>query len=382
MTSRPAIIGGSLAAAVVLIAAVALRLEGTSPSGRTAIFVFVLLAVIAAAAAMLFVHALPKRLGSFGATFLVAIAATAPLFSSGLFAGFPLIGTLWQRGDPSRHIVSLIFLTTFWLAIRLFQRLMVTLAERRVLAQVTKKLADEQKGLDWGTLLPADGVLQATSAWQRIELLRQQKIHPELAAQMVAERAHADDVAMQSVYAPLRALVWALPALGFIGTAATMARSITGIGSAVGGGGSQQQLRALTDVVPNLGDAFNITLVALASTIACFFALSLVHAYEEKTTSELQSLVLGLIGKIETTWPRAEGEDPVGRLLVEMWSLECELARLRGPIAEFVRGNGSALTLAELLLRMTIELKALNQTAAAHARALTKLTAVARSVKP
>lgn len=382
MTSKPAVIGGSIAAGVLVIAAIALR-TGASPAGAAAVVAFMILAAIAAAGAMLFVRAFPERLGTFTGTFVVAVAATAPLFASGLLAGFPLVGSLWRRGDPSRHIVSAIVFIMFWLAIHLFRQVLATLAEKRVLAYVAKKIANPGR-IDWGDLLPREFESRKTMAWQRLDLVLQQKMNPELAARLVAERAHTDDVALQSVYAPLRALVWALPAFGFIGTAATMARSISGIGSAVGGqGGSQQQLRALTDVVPNLGDAFNITLIALASTIVCFFALALVHAYEEKTMSQLQSLTVRLISAFEIAWPRTQNsDDPIGRLLTEMWSLQCEIARLRGPVAEFVRGNGSALTLAELLLRTTIELKALNETAAAHARALGKLSAAARTVKP
>ncbi|WP_437019850.1 hypothetical protein [Streptomyces sp. enrichment culture] len=125
----------------------------------------------------------------------------------------------------------------------------------------------------------------------------------------------------ETPYALLRALVWALPALGFIGTAAEMARAIGGLSGTVKETGSYQDLanRLVPDVIHPLAGAFGITLFALGSSVVCHLLATAVHTREERLALDLDQLVLERLAErtrvAANTGPLESDQAAAGRAL-------------------------------------------------------------------
>lgn len=127
--------------------------------------------------------------------------------------------------------------------------------------------------------------------------------------------AGIESARIESIYGPLRALVWALPGLGFMGTAMEMSEAITKVG-AIGSGQTDKLLASLTTgVIPALGGAFQITLFALGSSVLSFVLLSLAHRREEKLLHSADALSLQLLARVEDERPAIRLNDQNSRYL-------------------------------------------------------------------
>ncbi|MFJ6749842.1 hypothetical protein ACIQNI_16870 [Streptomyces sp. NPDC091266] len=117
---------------------------------------------------------------------------------------------------------------------------------------------------------------------------------PAQAESLLAGRSTVRGARAETPYSVIRALVWALPALGFIGTAAEMSQSIRGLSGAMQGTSSYAQLSQVlvSDVIRPLAQAFGITLFALGSSVVCHLLVSFVHTREERLLLALDELVL------------------------------------------------------------------------------------------
>jgi hypothetical protein len=128
-------------------------------------------------------------------------------------------------------------------------------------------------------------------------------------------QAGIESARIDSIYGPLRALVWALPGLGFMGTAMEMSEAIKKVG-AIGSGKTDELLASLTTgVIPALGGAFQITLFALGSSVVCFVLLSLAHRREEKILHSADALSLQLLASVADERPVLKLNDESSRYL-------------------------------------------------------------------
>jgi biopolymer transport protein ExbB/TolQ len=303
------------------------------------------------------------------AALVVAGLACFALVWSDLPGQVPLIGALWQRGGVAQHLLGVILLVSWWCFVLIDQRYHDTAVEARSIARVREQLLRKGDELDRRLLLLA---LDETSPGQagflrrRLQILIDNAATLDQAAWLMAEEAGVDAARLHASHGPLRAIVWALPALGFIGTAAAMAASIAGVGGVMQDGTAPEaQLALLGQVVPNLADAFGITLVALASTIVCYFLLSLLCTREENVLLDTNALVLEALARLQAAHAPGQPADHSDRLLAEMWSLQQEIARLNGQVDRLLNGRGYSETLSAYLYAIATQLKLLHDSASA-----------------
>jgi hypothetical protein len=305
--------------------------------------------------------------GLWAALAVAALACFALLWSD-LPAHLPLVGGLWQGGGLSAVILGALLVVTWWCLVLVDQRRHGTAAEAKIVARVRGMLRLEGEERDRRRLLDAlEDVDPRHGGFmrRRLRLLAGNAANLDQAAWLLAEEAGVDAARLQAAYGPLRALVWALPALGFIGTAAAMASSIAGVGGAMQEGApAEAQIALLGRVVPHLADAFGITLIALASTIVCYFLLSLVAAREENVLLDTNTLALEALAKLQAARAPGEPADPTERLMAEMWSLQQEVGRLNGQLDRLLAGRGYSETLSAYLYAIVTQLRVLHETAA------------------
>jgi len=96
------------------------------------------------------------------------------------------------------------------------------------------------------------------------------------------------------------ALIWALPVLGFLGTAFAMSRTVEGFSEALGGAGDFEVLKAnlLRTVIPHLSQAFDVTLVALTLAIVAFLSLSALERTRRALVVGADEVALSLIAML------------------------------------------------------------------------------------
>src|SRR5262249_46173606 len=101
----------------------------------------------------------------------------------------------------------------------------------------------------------------------------------ERVAFLVVGQSSIDGARSESFYSGVGALVWAMPGLGFMGTAFEMAGAVGGMGASLTGTSDYLGLRNLlvTSVIPHLAGAFDITLFALGGSVFTFMFLTLVR---------------------------------------------------------------------------------------------------------
>ena len=165
-----------------------------------------------------------------------------------------------------------------------------------------------------------------------------------MAAQSGLESARAE-----SSYGPLRALIWAMPGLGFMGTALEMARAVGGMGASLQSTRDEIGLKAMLaeGVIPHLAGAFDVTLFALGASVVCFLLLALVHHSEEEALLADDELCLRLIAKLADEEPEAPEVQPVPddvretleKLRTGLTVVGAELSKLNG----FVERSSAAL---------------------------------------
>ena len=105
------------------------------------------------------------------------------------------------------------------------------------------------------------------------------------AASIVTANSDALLNEIDSHYAVIRYLAWAIPSLGFIGT-------VLGIGQALAGFGNLAGQLPIDFITRHLASAFNTTLIALILSIILMLIINVVQSREEKLISDAQSYCL------------------------------------------------------------------------------------------
>ena len=104
----------------------------------------------------------------------------------------------------------------------------------------------------------------------------------------VSTQAEIDASSVDSGYSLLRAFIWAVPILGFIGTVLGISDAVSGLNTSISGGDGEQLMEGLGIVTHGLASAFDTTFIALAMAILLLFP-----------TETLRKIEYGMLDRIE-----------------------------------------------------------------------------------
>jgi biopolymer transport protein ExbB/TolQ len=156
-------------------------------------------------------------------------------------------------------------------------------------------------------------------AGRRSALVGRYASSPGKLAEALPAASALDGAAVDNAYTVLKAYVWTLPVLGFIGTAWGMAQAIGGFSEGmtaarVNGG---LDVALLTDrlaqvVIPGLAHAFSITMLALGASVIAHFWVTTLQAWDQEALDGLDRLS---IESLADASPAHAGEGIPGELL-------------------------------------------------------------------
>lgn len=278
---------------------------------------------------------------------VISVGLAELLSSLGWLDWVPVVGPLVRRGQAAGSIATAALGVTVWVLLILFSRARQVSRERRLtrFARLTSQersveiSSGRAAGLPTTYLEILDHPDLANSRYRR-RLTVLDQITPgnrDLAGFLLSARSSVDDARTETPYGPIRALVWALPALGFLGTAAEMSESIGGMGDAVTRTSSYGDLRDFLaqSVIPPLANAFGITLFALACSVVCHILVSITRAREERFALDVDDWALDELA--ERVPP-----DPAGQVISingDVDRLSREVAGWREAVTHSARGG-------------------------------------------
>lgn len=299
---------------------------------------------------------------------LLAVLFTAVAAPFGLFTGVPGIGGLLRRGGLVGTVAIVTVAVTLWVVLFCLLRLGLGRRERT------------QLRLLWFRRAQFDARQAALRSTDRLETITGSiSTNTMLGRRMaalrggdgidrsgLATRSELDHARGDVSYLPARALVWALPALGFLGTAAEMSRAIGGLGDSVMATEEYKALRdsLISEVIPPLGDAFGITLFALGAAVVCHLLLTWTNAWDQRVLLDIEDAVVELLDELPPV--RAGGVGIVG----DLGGLTRELASTREAMLE------SALTVSSMDLSRLASLRDLGKLAPLLEEANRRLDAI------
>ncbi len=182
---------------------------------------------------------------------------------------------------------------------------------------------------------------------RRFGLISQGQNGSEKISTLLGGQSGVDSAFLNSDYGPLRALIWALPGLGFMGTASEMASSVSGLSTALATTQDYGGLRNLlvNNVVPHLAGAFNITLFALGSSVLMFLLMSLEFHFEEQAIYDADMLCLRVISRTQET--QSANSIPAGydNLILEMKELGKQFNSSSAALSQINQSDGILLKL-------------------------------------
>lgn len=228
-------------------------------------------------------------------TGLVAVVLTAVTVPLGLLAWIPFVGDLLTEQHAVGTIAALVLAVTFWVLLFAYARALQGSRERRAV-RWAREVVDGTWQLDnLRVHLGRSIAPQNSLVMRRLRLLagrRETGSGPATAT--LATRSEIDHALSDVSFGPARALVWALPALGFLGTAAEMSVAVRGLSASVGGSGGYQGLRdaLVNSVIPPLGDAFGVTLFALGASVVGHLLLTWTNSREQRILLEIEDVML------------------------------------------------------------------------------------------
>jgi biopolymer transport protein ExbB/TolQ len=212
-----------------------------------------------------------------------------------------------------------------------------------VLIQVvvcTLRIAREQaalSGLKGDAGAGMSKVAPQLRAGRRAQLLIRYAAAPAKLAETLPATAALDAVELENGYGTLKALVWTLPVLGFIGTAWGMSHAIAGFSEALkASAGQSVQIELMTDrlaqvVIPGLANAFAVTMLALGASIVAHFWTATLQSWDQDVLGDLDRVCIQKLGEAMP----AKGAGNVPRELLSL--LADQLAQVAGQLAELTR---------------------------------------------
>lgn len=110
---------------------------------------------------------------------------------------------------------------------------------------------------------------------------------PEV-ANMMSSQSEIDYAGIVGSYTLVKAFLWAIPILGFIGTVIGISSAIGGFSATTESAGDMEALKtAINGVTGGLGVAFDTTLLALVLSIMLYFPMSAMQKAEEDLLSKI-----------------------------------------------------------------------------------------------
>lgn len=277
---------------------------------------------------------------SFVVTGFIAIVLTAVTVPFGLLNWIPYVGELLTEQHGVGTIAALILAVTFWVLLFAFARALQATQERDAIRRARVAIDNTSELDDPRAFVPAS-VPTNSLVMRRLRLLVSGAARGSEST--LATRSELDHALSDVSFGPARALVWALPALGFLGTAAEMSVAVRGLSSSVGGSGGYQGLRdaLVNSVIPPLGDAFGVTLFALGASVVGHLLLTWTNSREQRILLELEDVMLtatARLGPAEPAGPATLDADVVG-LTNELRLVRETLARSASETARFDLGQ-------------------------------------------
>ncbi|GAA0998292.1 MotA/TolQ/ExbB proton channel family protein [Acrocarpospora macrocephala] len=272
-------------------------------------------------------------------------ALTAPL---GLLDWLPVIGLLLERGGAVSVIAVLVVAISLWIVLFAVGRLATGRKERTAVARVRVALTSVPPASSADAL--SKHLLRALSAAARQDSLVARRVGTlegsgksgqDGARTALSSRSELDHALGEVFYLPARALVWALPALGFLGTAAEMSRAVGGLGNSVGATTGYANLRntLVSEVIPPLADAFGVTLFALGAGVLCHLLLTWTDSRDQRILLDVEEATLEILDRVSPVIPAT--------LNGQIDILVSELSRTRSTMMESA-GQVAALDLGQL----------------------------------
>jgi DNA-directed RNA polymerase subunit RPC12/RpoP len=123
-----------------------------------------------------------------------------------------------------------------------------------------------------------------------LRALNHYKVHPEResVSTLLANQSEIEANIVDSSYAMLKVLIWAIPILGFIGTVWGVGNAVSSFSIATGSASGFEAIKAsLAPVTQALGVAFDTTLLALVMSLLVMFPASAVQKMEEDLLSSV-----------------------------------------------------------------------------------------------
>jgi biopolymer transport protein ExbB/TolQ len=116
---------------------------------------------------------------------------------------------------------------------------------------------------------------------------RARRSTPEV-ANMMSSQSEIDYSAIVGSYTLVKAFLWAIPILGFIGTVIGISTAIGGFAGTIGASADMEALTSgINGVIGGLGVAFDTTLLALVLSIILYFPMSAMQKAEEELLSKI-----------------------------------------------------------------------------------------------
>ncbi|MFC6935391.1 hypothetical protein ACFQHO_37200 [Actinomadura yumaensis] len=224
----------------------------------------------------------------------------------GLLGGVPFVGDLLESRGAVSAIAAIVLAAMLWITLFALTRFQRAAAENATVTTAAELFRPDPKerGPEAARLLAThrDPVTAARFAGGLVggriaAVLHDADWDRDTASAVLAARADIDHARSDVAYGPARAVVWAMPALGFLGTAAEMAKAVDGLGESVRGAQGYAALRdaLVRDVVPPLADAFGVTLFALAASVICHLLLTWTGSREQSVLLAVEETTLTAI---------------------------------------------------------------------------------------
>jgi hypothetical protein len=274
----------------------------------------------------------------------LAVVVAAGLSLLGLLRHVPFgIGRRIDDAPTGVRLVILTILVVFFVVMfRTVSGLRGVRAEQQRIEQARARIQQVQ----WHSsdtmgvrslLMDFGGARSRSLVADRFALLSGQVHDAERAAFLVSSRSGLDEASLGTTTLMDHALIWALPVLGFLGTAFAMSRTVEGFSEALGGAGSFDVLKdnLLSTVIPHLSQAFDVTLVALTLTIVAFLSLSALERTRRSLVIGADEVALSLIAMLPArpVMTGRAGPSEVERLSVSMNRAAAAVEQLRAVTA-------------------------------------------------
>ncbi|MEQ1617738.1 MAG: MotA/TolQ/ExbB proton channel family protein [Terricaulis sp.] len=263
----------------------------------------------------------------------------ADAWRRGVVADVPFIGRMLSTQDPIGLAAPIAILALFGLVLLQILSAAVHANGEQAAVGAFRSWMDNSRGQLIGRLNNP----RRNRAARRANLIK--NAAPGALQESVAGAAALDSSAIAAAHNWLHAFAWALPVLGFVGTATGMASSIGGFRAALIDTTRIDAVvaRLSQEVIPGLSSAFETTVLALLAALVTFFCTSAVERSEEDALRRLDDMSLEILSKIG-------GASQAGS--VQSQTALTEISRKLDRLSELATISRSLATLQEILKKM------------------------------